>query len=136
VGLPPLVGYLIAGFVLHAFGVEGGETLEKIADLGVTLLLFSIGLKLRLRSLAKPEIWAGASIHMAITILVFGAGIFALSLAGLSAFGALDFKLSVMIAFALSFSSTVFAVKVLEERGEMPSLHGRVSIGAASPSAF
>ncbi len=129
VGLPPLVGYLIAGFVLHAFGVEGGETLEKIADLGVTLLLFSIGLKLRLRSLAKPEIWAGASIHMAITILVFGAGIFALSLAGLSAFRALDLKLSVMIAFALSFSSTVFAVKVLEERGEMPSLHGRVSIG-------
>lgn len=34
-----------------------------------------------------------------------------------------------MIAFALSFSSTVFAVKVLEERGEMSSLHGRISIG-------
>ena len=35
VGLPPLVGYLIAGFVLQALGVEGGATLEKIADLGV-----------------------------------------------------------------------------------------------------
>ena len=128
-GLPPLVGYLIAGFVLQTLGVEGGATLEKIADLGVTLLLFSIGLKLRLRSLAKPEIWAGASIHMLLTVIVFAAGIYALGLSGLSVFSALDFKLSLMIAFALSFSSTVFAVKVLEERGEMSSLHGRISIG-------
>jgi predicted Kef-type K+ transport protein len=128
-GLPPLVGYLIAGFVLQALGVEGGETLDKIADLGVMLLLFSIGLKLRLRSLAKPEIWAGASIHMMVTVIVFGAAIYALALSGLSVFSTLDFKLSLMIAFALSFSSTVFAVKVLEERGEMSSLHGRIAIG-------
>jgi hypothetical protein len=47
----------------------------------------------------------------------------------LSVFSVLDFKFSLMIAFALSFSSTVFAVKVLEERGEMSSLHGRISIG-------
>ncbi len=128
-GLPPLVGYLVAGFVLQPFGVEGGEALENIAEMGVLLLLFTIGLKLRIRSLLKPEIWAGASIHMGITIIVFGAGIFALGAAGFSAFNGLDFKLSLLIAFALSFSSTVFAVKILEERGEMSSLHGRVSIG-------
>ena len=51
VGLPPLVGFLVAGFVLNGIGIEGGETLEIIADLGVTLLLFSIGLKLKIRSL-------------------------------------------------------------------------------------
>ena len=128
-GLPPLVGYLIAGFVLQAVGVEGGENLTRIADLGVMLLLFTIGLKLRLRSLVKPEIWAGASIHMFITVIVFGAGIYALSLSGMAVFNALDFKISLLIAFALSFSSTVFAVKVLEAKGEMSSLHGRVSIG-------
>ena len=127
--LPPLVGYLIAGFVLQAFGVEGGETLERISDLGVLLLLFSIGLKLHLRNLIRPEIWASASIHMMVTIIVFGLGIFAMSLSGLSVFSALDFKLSLMVAFALSFSSTVFAVKVLEERGEMASMHGRTAIG-------
>ncbi len=129
VGLPPLVGYLIAGFVLQALGVEGGGTLEKIADLGVILLLFSIGLKLQLRSLAKPEIWAGASIHMTVTVIIFAVGIYALGLSGFPLFSALDFRLSLLIAFALSFSSTVFAVKVLEERGEMASLHGRISIG-------
>jgi predicted Kef-type K+ transport protein len=129
VGLPPLVGYLIAGFVLQALGIQGGENLETIADMGVMLLLFTIGLKLKLKSLARPEIWAGASIHMFVTVIVFGAAIFALGLAGFSAFAGLDFKLSLLVAFALSFSSTVFAVKALEDRGEMASLHGRVSIG-------
>jgi predicted Kef-type K+ transport protein len=129
VGLPPLVGYLIAGFVLQAFGVAGGEALDRIADLGVMLLLFTIGLKLKVRSLLRPEIWAGASLHMIITVIVFAAGIFAVSLTGISAFDALDFKRAVLPAFALSFSSTVFAVKVLEDKAEMSSLHGRVSIG-------
>ena len=129
VGLPPLVGYLIAGFALQALGVQGGENLETIADMGVMLLLFTIGLKLKLKTLARPEIWAGASIHMLVTVMVFGAAIFALGLAGFSAFAGLDFKLSVLVAFALSFSSTVFAVKALEDRGEMSSLHGRISIG-------
>jgi predicted Kef-type K+ transport protein len=128
-GLPPLVGYLIAGFVLQSFGVAGGEALEEIADLGVLLLLFTIGLKLKIRGLIKPEIWAGASLHMIGTIIVFGSAIFALSILGLSLFNSLDLKTSLILAFALSFSSTVFAVKVLEEKGEMASLHGRVSIG-------
>jgi predicted Kef-type K+ transport protein len=129
VGLPPLVGYLIAGFVLQSFGVAGGETLDRIADLGVMLLLFTIGLKLKIRSLLRPEIWAGASLHMIITVIIFGIAIFVLSALGLSSFNSLDFKLCFMLAFALSFSSTVFAVKVLEGKGEMSSLHGRVSIG-------
>jgi predicted Kef-type K+ transport protein len=129
VGLPPLVGYLIAGFVLKAMGVEGSETIDEIADLGVMLLLFSIGLKLRIKTLLRAEIWAGASLHMLITIVVFGCGTYLLSMIGFSVFGDLDFKLAILIAFALSFSSTVFAVKVLEERGEMASMHGRTSIG-------
>ncbi len=129
VGLPPLVGYLIAGFMLQSFDVVGGPALDQIADLGVMLLLFTIGLKLNLRSLFRPEIWAGASLHMIITIMLFSIGIFALSLAGISAFEALDFKLSLLLAFAFSFSSTVFAVKVFENKGEMASIHGKVAIG-------
>ena len=41
VNLPPLVGFLIAGFLLNALGVTGGDTLEKISEIGVTLLLFT-----------------------------------------------------------------------------------------------
>ena len=128
-GLPPLVGFLVAGFVLNAMGVREGVLVVELSDIGVTLLLFSIGLKLRLGSLIRPEVWAGALLHMLITVIVFGLGIFALAKTGLFLFSALDFKLSLMLAFALSFSSTVFAVKVLEEKAEMTSLHGRVAIG-------
>jgi len=128
-GLPPLVGFLLAGFALNTMGIQGGPMLETTAAMGVTLLLFSIGLKLRLKSLLKPEVWAGASIHMVITVLLFGAAMFGLAIVGMSSFSPLDFKLSLLVAFALSFSSTVFAVKVLEERAEMASFHGRVAIG-------
>jgi len=129
IGLPPLVGFLAAGFVLNAAGIQSNETLEKVADFGVMLLLFSIGLKLKIRQLLRPEVWAAASIHMLVTIVVFGAGVFALGLAGFSLFRGLDVRIALLIGFALSFSSTVFAVKVLEEKGEMYSLHGRVAIG-------
>ena len=115
--------------MLNGLGFEGGETLQTFADLGVTLLLFSIGLKLDLKSLAKPEVWAGASMHMAITVVVFGVAVFGLGLIGLPFFADLNFPLAILVAFALSFSSTVFAVKILEEKGEMGAMHGRVSIG-------
>ncbi len=129
VGLPPLVGFLAAGFALNGLGFESGPLLVQLADLGVTLLLFSIGLKLKIETLLKPEVWAGASIHMAVTVVVFGLGIFGLGAAGIHLFAGLDLATSALIAFALSFSSTVFAVKALEEKGEMQALHGRVAIG-------
>lgn len=129
IGLPPLVGFLAAGFVLNMSGVHGGEMIHKIADMGITLLLFSIGLKLNLKDLVRPRVWAVTSMHIVITVAVFGFAIYALALAGAPLFSALDLQHSLMIAFALSFSSTVFVVKVLEERGEMKSLHGSIAIG-------
>ena len=129
VGLPPLVGFLAAGFLLNAQGVAGGETLEKLSDLGITLLLFIVGLKLNLATLGRPQVWAVAGIHMCAVVALFGFAIYGLALLGASFVDGLDFGQSMLIAFALSFSSTVFAVKTLEERGEMASLHGRIAIG-------
>jgi len=129
VNLPPMVGYLAAGFVLSAMGVESSDTLERVAELGVLLLLFSIGLKLKIKTLLRTEIWAGASLHMLITVVVFGLIIYLLAVAGLSKFSELSFNTSLLVAFALSFSSTVFAVKVLEDKGEISSLHGNIAIG-------
>lgn len=126
--LPPLVGFLVAGFVLRALGKEGGETLATIADLGVTLLLFSIGLKLRIRNLMRPEIWAVTTIHSTLVVVLFGPILFWISTLIADAAG-LDWKTAFLLAFALSFSSTVFAVKSLTENGDLGSLHGRVAIG-------
>lgn len=127
--LPPLVGYLIAGFILYELNAEAGEFIEVVSDLGVTLLLFTIGLKINIKDLLKPEIWGGASIHMAASSVLLGVAIFALSFSGFSLFAGLDWKVSLLLAFTLSFSSTVFAVKVLEETGQSNSLHGKISIG-------
>lgn len=129
IGLPPLVGYLIAGFILNSMGVEAGDQLEEIANAGVTLLLFTIGLKLKIKSLASPDVWAGATLHMLITVLVFGLGVWLLGVAGLPEFNHLDWKMCLLIAFALSFSSTVFAVKVFEEKKEMASRHAVTAVG-------
>lgn len=129
VGLPPLVGYLVAGFLLNAQGIGNGALLQTLADLGITLLLFTVGLKLNLRTLARPQVWAVTGLHTSIVVGVFGLLIYALALLGTSQFPTLDFQQSLLIAFALSFSSTVFVVKVLEEKGEMNSLHGRLAIG-------
>ena len=129
VSLPPLVGYLAAGFVLSAIGMQSGEVLNSVANIGVTLLLFSIGLKLNIKELLRAEIWAVSALHMILTVVAFGTLIFALSFSGLQLFAGSSVVDAALIAFALSFSSTVFAVKELEEKAEMSSLHGKVSIG-------
>ncbi|MEO0475896.1 MAG: cation:proton antiporter, partial [Planctomycetota bacterium] len=130
-GLPPMVGFLGAGFVLEALGVteSDSETIKYMADMGIYLLLFSIGLKLDLRGLAKPEVWGVASAHMVLTTAAIGGSVFGLSMLGLGMFAELTWQTSALIAFALSFSSTVFAVKVLEEKAEMKSRHGHQAIG-------
>lgn len=126
--LPPLVGFLLAGFVLQAFGKEGGEALSTISDLGVTLLLFSIGLKLRIRNLIRPEIWGATTLHSTFVVLLFAPIMYGASLLFASAMG-MEWQTAFLLAFALSFSSTVFAVKTLTENGDLGSLHGRVAIG-------
>ena len=129
IGLPPLLGFLAAGFILNMLGIQGGEDIQTVADIGVLLLLFSIGLKVRIKSLFRPEVWGVASLHMIGTVAFLGGVIYLLSYTGLSLFTNIAPKTALLIAFALSFSSTVFTVKVLEERGEMNSKHGQIAIG-------
>jgi len=128
-GLPPLVGFLVTGFLLNAYGIASGEMLEKLSDLGITLLLFTVGLKLNLRTLARPQVWAVTGLHTSVVVVVFGFTIYALAIAGVPFLSNLDLPRALLIAFALSFSSTVFVVKALEERGAMVSLHGRIAVG-------
>jgi len=129
IGLPPLVGYLLAGFGLYAGGSRLTPTLDEFAEMGVTLLLFTIGLKLRLGSLLMPQIWAVATLHMLAAVLFTALFVAVLGTAGIALFAGMDPGAIALVAFALSFSSTVFAVKVLEEKGEMYSLYGRIAVG-------
>jgi len=129
IGLPPLIGYLLAGFGLYAAGSRLTPMLQELSAIGVTLLLFSIGLKLRLGSLLMPQIWAVASLHLVCSVAAAALLIVGLGTVGVSLFSVLDPASVALVAFALSFSSTVFAVKVLEEKGEMYALYGRIAVG-------
>src|SRR3990172_10611249 len=128
-GLPPLVGYLGAGFVLHEMGHDTSDGLEAIADLGVFLLLFGIGLKLRAATLAKPVVWASTAAHTVIATLILGGALIAAQLLGLPLAAELDLGQALLLGFALSFSSTVAAVKALEDRSESASLAGQITVG-------
>ena len=131
IGLPPLVGYLVAGFGLHAWGIEANDSLTVLADLGVTLMLFTIGLKLNVASLLKPEVCVTAISHTALWCgLLLGKWLLLAALGfGLTGFFALSWQTALLIAFALSFSSTVGVLKLLEDMDEVKTRHGKVAIG-------
>ena len=128
-GLPPLIGFLVAGFLLGGFGMQNTEMLQSIADLGVTLLLFTIGLKLHVKDLIAPVVWLTASVHMLVITVLAMILIKGVAVLGLGMISDLSLTSALLIGFALSFSSTVFAVKVFEARGEMGAVHGRIAIG-------
>lgn len=119
-GLPPLVGYLAGGFVLAGLGAQGGENLARLAELGVILLLFGVGLELRLKNLLQIQVWGGGILHFVIVAAILTT---ALSLSGL------ELGPAAYLAAGLAFSSTVVAIKILEEKGEAQSYHGRIAIG-------
>lgn len=126
-GLPALIGYLAAGFVLHETNIEAGRLLQTLAELGVTLLLFTIGLKLVPAQLLKPMVWGTTFIHMLLMQLLFAGTLW---LAGVLMPGlGLELNELVVIAFALTFSSTVFVIQVMQEKGELSSRHANLAIG-------
>ena len=120
-GLPPLVGFLLAGFALRLVGFEPNHALENIAHAGVLILLFSVGLKLRLKTLASADVLCGALLQM----IVFGVVLAVI----LAIFASMSISVALVVALAMSLSSTVVAAKVLEEKRELRAFHGRVAIG-------
>ena len=126
-GLPALIGYLAAGFILHMLNVGGGEVLQTLSDIGITLLLFTIGLKLVPAELLQTRIWGTTLIHMAVLQVLFTG----LLLAAAVLLPGIDLTLNacLLIAFALTFSSTVFVIQVMQERGESASRHAALAVG-------
>lgn len=129
IGLPPMVGFLAAGFLLSTQNIVDQNLLKKMADLGITLLLFTIGLKINLINLLRPQVWAVTMIHTTVVVVLIGIIIYLLSMLGSSLMLGFSIQNAALVAFALSFSSTVFVVKVMEDKGEMDALHGRIAIG-------
>lgn len=113
---PPLVGYLVAGYILHGLNVAPLPNLEHLADIGIELLLFSVGLKLKPKTLLRHEVLSVGGRHLLIV-----AGISSLIFCALGS----QTQGGLVLGISLAFSSTVLAIKVLEDSGELSSFHGR-----------
>ncbi|MDP2506608.1 cation:proton antiporter family protein [Oceanobacter sp. 3_MG-2023] len=129
VGMPPLVGYLLAGFGLNAVGMEPDSVLNRLADLGITLMLFTIGLKLNVKALLKTEVWATSVLHTSLWTLLLVGVVSLLGWLGISHYLEIPWQTQALIGFALSFSSTVCVIKMLEEASELKARHGKIVVG-------
>ena len=122
---PTIVGYLVAGIVIGPFtpGFVGDqEQITVLADIGIVLLLFALGVQFPLRDLVSVR---GVAVGAA--LLQVGAT----TIAGAVAAGALGFDVrsAVVIGVTLAISSTLVVVKLLVERGELDAAHGRALVG-------
>jgi len=122
---PVILGYLAIGVAVgpHALGVVGDLALvESIATMGVALLMFTLGLEIsiaQLREVGKVGMWGGVAQILA----TFALGV----VAGNTLF---QWSLSQSLVFGLviSLSSIAVCLKLLMERGELNSVHGRIMI--------
>lgn len=124
--LPVIVGLLATGVLAgpHALGlISAIDEVDKLAKIGIILLLFTIGIEFSLRKLLKIKVLVllGGSIQVAATVFA----VFAAAYYGLDwSFGAAMF-----MGFLISLSSTAIVLKVLQNRAEMEAPQGRVALG-------
>jgi CPA2 family monovalent cation:H+ antiporter-2 len=123
--LVPIVGFLLAGVAIgpNALGlVRNRELVNDAAEVGVILLLFTIGIEFSLSRLAR------------IKRLIFGGGGLQVGLATLATAGLLllfhvDWRAAVFTGFLIALSSTAIVLKVLADKGETNDPHGQVGLG-------
>jgi Kef-type K+ transport system membrane component KefB len=122
--MPSIVAYILAGITLGpVFGlVELSHSLELISKVGIALLLFLVGLELsfaKIRDVGKVAIVAGLG---QVVFTALGGLVLCLGLG-------FDWIAALFLSVALTFSSTVVVVKLLDQKGELGRLYGRIAVG-------
>ncbi|MDD3894620.1 MAG: cation:proton antiporter [Syntrophomonadaceae bacterium] len=125
IGIPAIVGFLLTGIIAGPHGlalIKSPEQVQSIAELGVILLLFSIGLEFSFKSLINigKTVLLGGTLQVGLTI----AATFGIAFA----FG-LPANQALFLGFLVSLSSTAIVLKQLGERAEMDSPHGKIILG-------
>lgn len=120
--LPSILGFLVTGALAGPSGlslIRGTHEVEVLAEIGVILLLFVIGLEFSVRSLRAIQRLAflGGGFQVLITI---GVVLAILILSGMA------FPKALFVGFLISLSSTAIVLKIVQERGEMNSPHGKI----------
>ncbi len=123
---PPILAFILTGILVGPLGlsnIESQDVLHTLSQLGITLLLFMIGLELKikeLRSVGKVSLITGIGQIVFTSIIGFVITHYLLGFDPLT---------SLYIAIALTFSSTIIVVKLLTDRKDINSLYGKISIG-------
>ena len=122
---PAIIGYIVAGVILGPSGfqiIEETEAAKTLAELGVLLLLFLIGMELSLR--AFKTVYKLASVIVLVQIVF---SILVTSIIGIAM--SWDWQQGILLGFVLAVSSTAVTVKVLADRGELRTHFGRITVG-------
>ncbi|SHF65859.1 Kef-type potassium/proton antiporter, CPA2 family [Mariniphaga anaerophila] len=123
--IPTAVGYLITGIIAgpHLLAlVHEEQNIEILAEIGVILLLFTIGLEFSLKHLVRIRriVFFGGLLQVALTASVFYA---------LSSFFEMSWEGSLFMGFLIALSSSALVLKLLQERSELTSNYGRTVLG-------
>lgn len=123
--IPTVLGYLVTGIIAgpHLLAIVGeGRDIELMAEIGVVLLLFTIGMEFSLKHLMRIRriVFLGGLIQVILT-----AGVFFI----VSRLYGLEWKGSVFIGFLVALSSSALVLKILQERSELTSNYGRTVLG-------
>ncbi|MEX2007472.1 MAG: cation:proton antiporter [Candidatus Levyibacteriota bacterium] len=122
---PPILAYILTGVILGPLGflhLQGGEVLRSLSEIGITLLLFMLGLELKfseLKSVGKVSLIIG----LGQVIFTSAVGYFISIALGFSQIT------SFYLSIALAFSSTIIIVKLLSDKKDLNSLYGKISVG-------
>ena len=123
--LPNIVGFLLTGVIIGPHGfqlIQSVDQVETLAEIGVVLLLFTIGLEFSLETILSVQrrvVWAGL-LQVVLTILVV--------LAAACLLGA-SVEVGLFYGFLVSLSSTAIVLRIYHDRGEINSLQGRLASG-------
>lgn len=122
--LPAILGFLITGIIVGPYGlnlIEAKHEVEVLSEIGIIFLLFVIGIEFSLKGLASIK-----------NTVLIGGGVQVIGTIGLVTFLAYELGLSIQSAvfmgFLISLSSTAIVLKMLQEKGELISPHGRVAV--------
>ncbi len=122
--MPTILGFLITGIIAGPYGlqlVHASHEVEVLAEIGVILLLFIIGMEFSLKSLVaiKNTVFIGGLVQVGLTILL---------VAAIASFTGFSVSEAVFLGFIFSLSSTAIVLKVLQEKNEMGSPHGKIAL--------
>ncbi len=125
INLPSIVGFLIAGMLIGPYGfnlIKSVNQISVMAEIGIILLMFTIGLEFSLSQLIKIKkfLLIAGGFQLLLTV-IFSTIIF-------SALG-LEIKQSIFFSLLVSLSSTAIVLKILSDKNELEAPHGKFSIG-------